>query len=73
MGPGHVATMRYDGVGRRTTKKIENSADFDATYRYYYDGQKLLRCSGFAYEGWKVVEMSDDQNHSKVRSEVQPG
>jgi len=27
---------------RRTVKNAENSADFDATYRYYYDGGKLV-------------------------------
>jgi RHS repeat-associated protein len=37
-----VAEMSYDGLGRRTVKNIQNSADFDCTYHCYYDGQRLI-------------------------------
>jgi len=36
-----VGTLQYDGLGRRNVKKVENSGDWDGTYRYTYDGQKL--------------------------------
>jgi hypothetical protein len=32
-----VATMSYDGLGRRIVKAITNSADWNCTYHYYYD------------------------------------
>ena len=41
-----IATLTYDGLGRRTSKTIANSGDWDRTYYYYYDG-------------WKVVEVRD--------------
>ena len=34
-----VGTMTYDGAGRRIRKVIDNSADWDATYEYYYAPQ----------------------------------
>ena len=34
--------MQYDGLGRRTVKAVSNSADWDCTYRYYYDDQRLI-------------------------------
>ncbi len=37
-----LATMAYDGLGRRTVKAISNSADLDCTYHYYYDGQSII-------------------------------
>ena len=41
-----IATLTYDGLGRRTSKDITNSGDWDGTYYSYYDG-------------WKVVELRD--------------
>ena len=37
-----VATLSYDGLGRRITKAIQNSADLDATYHYHYDNQSIV-------------------------------
>ncbi len=37
-----VATMQYDGVGRRIVKAITNSADWNATYHYYHEGQRVV-------------------------------
>jgi hypothetical protein len=38
-----VATMQYDGLRWRTVKAIANSsADWDFTYHYYYDGQRMV-------------------------------
>ena len=37
-----VATINYDGLGRRTAKKIENSGDWNETYHFYYDGRRLV-------------------------------
>ena len=34
-----IATMAYDGTGRRTSKTIDHSGDWNHTYHYYYDGQ----------------------------------
>jgi len=32
-----LATFEYDGLGRRITKTVDNTDQFDATYHYYYD------------------------------------
>ncbi len=37
-----VATLSYDGLGRRVTKKVENSADWVCTYHFYYAGQRVV-------------------------------
>ena len=37
-----VARCEYDGLGRRIVKKIKNSADWDNTYHYYWDGQQMV-------------------------------
>jgi RHS repeat-associated protein len=37
-----VATMSYDGKGRRIKKAIANDADLDCTYLYYHDGDSNL-------------------------------
>ena len=34
--------MRYDGLGRRISKQVTNSADLDCTHYYYHDGQKTI-------------------------------
>ncbi|KPJ53424.1 MAG: hypothetical protein AMS16_05320, partial [Planctomycetes bacterium DG_58] len=36
-----VGTVKCDGLGRRNVKEVENSGDWNGTYRYTYDGQKL--------------------------------
>ena len=36
-----MGTLKYDGLGRRNVKKIENSGDWNGTYRYTCDGQKV--------------------------------
>jgi YD repeat-containing protein len=42
-----VATLTYDGLGRRISKQITNSADHNATLHYYYDGDSLVEtCDG---------------------------
>ena len=37
-----IATIEYDGLGRRIEKAITNCGDWDATYEYYYDGHSLI-------------------------------
>ena len=37
-----IAELGYDGLGRRTVKKIVNSADWDTTEHYHYDGDRLI-------------------------------
>jgi RHS repeat-associated protein len=37
-----VASMEYDGLGRRIVKKIENSGDWDGEFRYYYDAHRIV-------------------------------
>ncbi len=37
-----VAELSYDGRGRRIVKAVQNSADLNATYVYYYDDQSLV-------------------------------
>ncbi|MHC4717517.1 MAG: RHS repeat-associated core domain-containing protein, partial [Planctomycetota bacterium] len=36
-----IATLRYDALGRRIIKAVGNSADWDCTYHYYYDGWRI--------------------------------
>jgi len=38
-----VATMTYDGRGRRISKAVGNSGYLDCTYHYYYDGRRDRR------------------------------
>jgi hypothetical protein len=37
-----VGTIRYDALGRRVSKAISNSANWNGTYRYYYSGQSVV-------------------------------
>jgi RHS repeat-associated protein len=37
-----IAEIRYDGLGRRISKAITHSADWNAAYHYYYDGQQMI-------------------------------
>ena len=37
-----IATLEYDGLGRRISKAVTNSADWTATYHYYYDGYRMI-------------------------------
>ena len=37
-----IATLEYDGLGRRIEKKVENSADWNGTYHYYYYDQRMV-------------------------------
>ena len=37
-----IATLTYDALGRRVTKCVQNSGDWNATYRYYYDGDRVV-------------------------------
>ena len=37
-----IATLAYDGLGRRITKDVGNSGDWDCKYEYYYDGHRTL-------------------------------
>ena len=34
--------MKYDGLGRRIVKTIDNSGDWDAEYHYDDDGQQMI-------------------------------
>jgi len=34
--------MEYDGLGRRIVKAVDNSGDWDCTYKYYYNGQQMV-------------------------------
>ncbi|MEM1109973.1 MAG: RHS repeat-associated core domain-containing protein, partial [Planctomycetota bacterium] len=47
-----VQEVAYDGLGRRITKRVLNSADFDATEHYYYSGS-----GGTSGGGQQVVEI----------------
>ena len=40
--PLTIATMEYDGLGRRIYKKVENSDPHNHTYHFYYDGQRIV-------------------------------
>ena len=37
-----IGIIKYDGLGRRNYKEIINCADWNRTYKYYYDGHKLV-------------------------------
>ena len=37
-----IATMNYDGLGRRIGKAVTGSRDWDATYHHYYDGHRMI-------------------------------
>ena len=37
-----VATMSYDGLGRRIKKAVSNCGDWNGTCHYYYDGQRMI-------------------------------
>jgi YD repeat-containing protein len=37
-----VVTMAYDGLGRRISRAVQNSADLDCTYHDYYAGQRVI-------------------------------
>ncbi len=37
-----VPTLTYDPLGRRISKKVENSGDWNATYHYYYNGWSMI-------------------------------
>jgi RHS repeat-associated protein len=37
-----VSTSSYDGLGRRISKAVTNSADWNCTYAYYHDGQRVI-------------------------------
>ncbi len=43
----------------RTGEKIENSADWDATYRYYYDGRGPRRPSRHGLGDGKIIETGE--------------
>ena len=44
-----IATMKYDGLNRRTRKMVANSGDLDCTYQYLYDRQ------------WRLLETRNKQ------------
>jgi hypothetical protein len=37
-----VSTSSYDGLGRRISKAVSNSADWNCTPAYYHDGQRVI-------------------------------
>ena len=37
-----ISAMAYDGLGRRITKTITGSGDMNHTYKYFYDGQRVI-------------------------------
>ena len=37
-----VGTIAYDGTGRRISKAVTNSGDWDWTYHFYLDGQSVI-------------------------------
>ena len=37
-----IATISYDGLGRRIQKAVTNSGDWTCTNNYYYDGQRMI-------------------------------
>jgi len=46
-----VAELAYDGLGRRITKQVKNSADWDSTYHTYYD------------LAWRRIEVHDGSDN----------
>lgn len=45
-----VASFTYDGLGRRVSKAVTNMADLDATYYYYYDGDRCVEVRNGSHE-----------------------
>ena len=42
-GSSHtIAEYRHDGLGRRISKKIENSGDWNCCYHYFLDGNRVI-------------------------------
>ena len=37
-----IATIVYDGLDRRISKAVTNSGDWDCTYHYYQDGDRVI-------------------------------
>ncbi len=37
-----IATLSYDAAGRRIAKAVTGCGDWDQTYEYYYDGQRMI-------------------------------
>ena len=37
-----VGEFEHDGLSRRVVQRVTHSADLDATYRYYHDGQRVI-------------------------------
>lgn len=37
-----ISAMKYDGLGRRISKAVTGSGDMNATYSYFYDGQRVI-------------------------------
>ena len=37
-----IATMTYDGLGRRIKKVVAKRGDWDCTYHFYYDGHRMI-------------------------------
>jgi RHS repeat-associated protein len=46
-----IATMQYDGLGRRIVKDITNSAEMDETYHYYYAGYSIIQTNNEDEDG----------------------
>ena len=44
-----VATLTYDGLGRRIVKKTEHSGDWNAQYHFYYNGSRMIEGVCWAY------------------------
>jgi uncharacterized protein RhaS with RHS repeats len=55
--------MKYDGLGRRVEKAITNSGDWNFTYRYYYDGDRLAE----ERDGSDVAQAADIQGGIRGR------
>ncbi len=52
-----IAELRYDGLGRRTVKKITRSADWDGTTHYYHDAN--YNVLGLLNEDGDLIERYD--------------
>ena len=37
-----ISAMKYDGLGRRITKTVTGSGAMNHTYKYFYDGQRVI-------------------------------
>nr|MBC8217447.1 hypothetical protein [Planctomycetota bacterium] len=40
--PVTLAVMTYDGLGRRISKTVTGSGDMNATYKFFYDGRRVI-------------------------------